>query len=248
MITYINYFSIEIFDHKIELLLNNDKIVDKIIVNGIEIKNNKKMFWSKSNFLLPLIYEDEDMARENINNYYTELFRDKLLNLLENIFHKNTGKDKIMEFIRGVYLDRSSDMLNLMKNFKEEGYWRKTVGNWDTESVEFKDIMNLIIAININRLILTINEYIYAVSMNTKYITPIRSTAQRFYRVQELSIDEIDIRGENIAIFLRNLNENEKQSFMQWTNEYFGFTINTISTSEHISINIKENDHEKDLI
>jgi predicted ATPase len=74
--------------------------------------------------------------------------------------------------------------------------------------------------------------------MNCHYIAPVRATAERYYRLQDLAIDEIDFQGRNIAMYMKSFSEEEKSKFENWCAEKFDF-IPSISISEgHVSIKI----------
>ena len=60
---------------------------------------------------------------------------------------------------------------------------------------------------------------------NTQYIAPVRATAERYYRFMNLSVNELDYQGRNLAMYLFKLPETEMQSFQTWTMEHFGFSI-----------------------
>ena len=58
-------------------------------------------------------------------------------------------------------------------------------------------------------------------------------------RVQGLAINEIDPKGENIAMLLYNMGKNEKNKFCKWVKDNFGFEIFTKSEGGHVSIYIR---------
>ena len=57
------------------------------------------------------------------------------------------------------------------------------------------------------------------------YIAPIRATAERYYRLRNLSIEEVDSSGRNLVDFLYNLDNIKFQQFQEWTNEFLGFQV-----------------------
>lgn len=81
-----------------------------------------------------------------------------------------------------------------------------------------------------------LNQYFAGV----KYIEPLRATAQRYYRKQELAVDEIDSKGENLAMFIDSLHSYQLRSFNKWTQENFGFSARTENRGGHVTILIKE--------
>ena len=92
-----------------------------------------------------------------------------------------------------------------------------------------------------------IESYIRTYFSNVHYIAPLRATAERYYRLRNLAVDEIDYQGKNLAVFLNSLSNKKLQNFQQWTMEHFGFSV-TKSTSEgHLSLGIMLRDTKKSV-
>ncbi|MFZ6731302.1 AAA family ATPase [Undibacterium sp. Ji42W] len=96
-------------------------------------------------------------------------------------------------------------------------------------------------ASKINSLIDFLNSGIKDYYSGVKYIEPLRATALRYYRKQELAIDEIDSKGENLAMFIDNLSPSLLRNFNNWTKERFGFVAKTKNDGGHVAIVINEN-------
>lgn len=64
-----------------------------------------------------------------------------------------------------------------------------------------------------------IDEYITYYFRQVHYIAPLRATAERYYRLRNLAIDEIDFQGKNLAVFLNSLAEDRLKAFQDWTQE-----------------------------
>lgn len=78
------------------------------------------------------------------------------------------------------------------------------------------------------------------------YIAPVRATAERYYRLRNVSIDEVDYQGKNLAIFLESLSKSDKLlNFNQWTDSLLGFHVGTKNDGEHISIQVASRGKEK---
>lgn len=87
-----------------------------------------------------------------------------------------------------------------------------------------------------------IEEYIQSYFLHTHYIAPVRATAERYYRLRNSAIDEVDYQGKNLAIFLNSLSENKMSEFRKWTSEYFGFEISVNKIEGHLSLTVKLNE------
>lgn len=81
-----------------------------------------------------------------------------------------------------------------------------------------------------------IDLYIVSYFQNVHYIAPLRATAERYYRLRNLAIDEVDYQGKNLAIFINSLTPRQLKDFRLWTNEHFGFSVQTDKSKGHLSL------------
>lgn len=72
------------------------------------------------------------------------------------------------------------------------------------------------------------------------YLAPLRVSAQRSYRVQNVAIDEVDPDGSNFAMFLRSLTPEEIESFAAFTRRTLGFEVKAKTEGLHTEIMIRE--------
>lgn len=73
-----------------------------------------------------------------------------------------------------------------------------------------------------------------------RYLGPLRASAERFYRFQELQIQEIDHTGSNLPMVINSLNKQKKNRLSKWIKESFGFELELQSTGLHYELRIKE--------
>lgn len=83
-----------------------------------------------------------------------------------------------------------------------------------------------------------IEEYLDTYFRQVHYIAPLRATAERYYRLRNLAIDEVDYQGKNLAIFLNGLSKPRGRAFREWTQKYFGFVTDVSSHEGHISVKV----------
>jgi len=83
------------------------------------------------------------------------------------------------------------------------------------------------------------DKYIEDYFRQVHYIAPLRATAERYYRLRNVSIDEVDYQGKNLAIFLDGLRRNNQLfDFNQWTDEFLGFHVRPEIDGGHLSIQV----------
>lgn len=83
-----------------------------------------------------------------------------------------------------------------------------------------------------------IEDYLSKYFEQVHYIAPLRATAERYYRLRNLAVDEIDYQGKNLAIYINSLSSARREMFKKWTNKYFGFTIETTASEGHLSLKL----------
>lgn len=73
------------------------------------------------------------------------------------------------------------------------------------------------------------------------YVGPMRARSERYYRLQELAVSEIEPDGRNFPMFLYSLAKSDIDRFSSWVEKIYGFRVNVSSQEGHISINLEKN-------
>jgi len=66
-----------------------------------------------------------------------------------------------------------------------------------------------------------------------------RATAERYYRHQDLQVDEIDHTGSNLAMLLRSFSISDNEKFSEWTMKSFGFKVRVEELGLHYALKIQ---------
>ncbi len=112
------------------------------------------------------------------------------------------------------WLERLSDRrLKLKKNFMVEG----------TSGPMFEEIVHRTFARLVPWILAAVDVYVADFMNSVAYLAPLRATADRSYRVQDLSVNDVDPDGKNLAMFMYSLSETERMSFTAFTNDHLGF-------------------------
>lgn len=90
-----------------------------------------------------------------------------------------------------------------------------------------------------------LSDYIMRYFKNVYYIAPVRATAERYYKLRNLAVDEVDCRGKNLPIFLNSLRRTSFCSFQNWTLENLGFKVYTSLSEGHVSLKIQKEGQKK---
>ncbi|WP_445247889.1 AAA family ATPase [Microcoleus sp. OTE_8_concoct_300] len=254
---------LQLEDSKIQLDFGEDDSLTNFLVNNsFNVLNFGKyvaMQFDRS-LLLPTITESEQKKEyefEKFSPLYPDIIRSRfrfralfqaLIDKTKETAHHATKLETIIQMALSFGLSNSENMLeDIQKNRFAGKYWKDKTKDWTVDRKEFKELRDLIIANAIPFILEKCNETLANFSKNISYIGPVRATAQRYYRTQDLAVDEVDYQGNNLAMFLRNLTRPEMESFSAWTLDNFGFKPSIKSSEGHISVTICSKDSDKDL-
>jgi len=193
------------------------------ILPNIRFENNsEKMFLEQSYLPYPLLNPE----------IYSILF-----NLIEKEYvRKGTKVSKIVSSIIQCDISSNKRLHSSLMKASETKSWKQKIGALSPDSKEIEEIKSLIFALNIPSLLLVFNNYISGYFSKISYIAPLRATAERYYRTQNLGVDEVDHQGSNLPMFIDNLPESQRVELNQWMQENFGFSLKLNSPQGHLSL------------
>ncbi|WP_170960706.1 AAA family ATPase [Bacillus toyonensis] len=243
--TEINKIEVLLWDHKIEYFykdINKETESVEILINGKSIKKRQlfSRYFGNSTNMLQRVYIDEGKNIVPIEGY----FRNELYSLItgkENDLSSIEDSD-IDEIISSIELGDSKTIIkSLEKILYTSNSSEKRIGAFALNQSEFIEIKDSYLGMLLNGIADVCNNGLKSFFSSVKYIAPIRASAERYYRIQGLALDEIDPQGANIHMILSNMNNGNKKSFNKWIKENFGFEIIADSTggSGHTSLYIR---------
>lgn len=245
---YIDNINISLGINNIEINFKNKLIVENININESTIECTNIIGYNSgySKGILPdLVFKsEEDERKKDIEHYFIKLICQRIKEMCTFEYYDNFIEEFISEYIHKINIDINNGLYSVdEESFIENNaeHIKKII-----ELIKIdKIIQNYILGSKLNRILFIYNLYLEEKFTNVKYIAPVRANAERYYRLQGLAINEIDPRGENIAMLLYNLNDHEKKHFSSWVKENFGFGISTYSEGGHVSISVQHKESEK---
>ena len=165
-----------------------------------------------------------------------DTFDSTLRSYINKHVHGRTGEQK-----RDILIDRiirfPHALLGVLKlSTTGDISWRKHTKDWNARTPEFKKLKALALGCRFLDYMNLISEYSVGLLERSKYITPLRASAERYYRKQGLAVDELDARGSNFSQFLNNMSPLEQFRFSEWSQKFFGVSISTEEQGGHLSI------------
>lgn len=226
-----------------------------ISINKEKVSFDKELHFINYNKTLPDIVgvhqSEKTIAgkRQEVKHYLQEYierhFTKSIFGKIRPYFHSNTDTETIINGINSLIVCQESDLNKILNNtFKGNKHFIKQ----GDHVIKFlsRQIYIDVIAKNFKQIYETINNQISEIFSGVRYIAPLRATAERYYRYQDLQVDEINHTGSNLAMLLRSLSKAQAGQFSVWTQQNFGFSVRVEEQGLHCALMIKSNDIENE--
>ncbi|WP_165722949.1 MULTISPECIES: AAA family ATPase [unclassified Pseudoalteromonas] len=227
----------------------------RLIIDGYEYEDLDNIVYIENDQFLPQIGGVNLRQRKSGDkiekvklwdpNYLERFFSEQLDNKLKEIFSAGTGQEKIKKGTSKLDLIYEVDTKRFLKKiFSDQKVFMKKIESCN--EVFLKEIYSLCIHKSLARVIRVINKDMEKTLKNIRYIAPLRATAERYYRHQDLQVKEIDHTGSNLAMLLRSLSVKHTGEFTRWTKENFGFKVRVEEDGLHYALKIQTDEDQKE--
>ena len=217
---YISKLLINILEYKISVEIDESGKIESAKINNknydIEYKeNNLEMLsrWGVVERVSSPFYVNLDILEDSVLEYINNARSIDILNNIEYMIAEKKFMDYMfLKSVIGLEVDISDSMLSeSQKSFMKDFIKKIEEKNRKLESNE------ILMMYHLPKIYKIISEYISLYFINTYYIAPVRATAERYYRLRNTAVDEVDCRGKNLAIFLNSLTADLFNKFQEWT-------------------------------
>lgn len=250
--TLLREMQLDVFGIKIQLIMASG-IISSVKADGqnIEIPSNIKLVWTQGT-LLPLIKTVNVAPTQPSSVSDESLFHPRRISrfgavaarrAVAQFVHGNTQEDRLEEIADRLPIAPTLDFLEYCKKLPGSTVtWKATIAQTTAKSIALKKLQVALAVYKLDLLFSVLDDASSRYLAGVSYLEPLRATAQRYYRREEISIDELDPKGLNTAFFVQGLTTREKESLQSWTSENFGFTLTVKSSGGHLSLNIQSSD------
>jgi predicted ATPase len=220
---------IEFEDHTIFFSIGDNNSIDFLKINDTQFdiaQYNIKIYKNLISFLPELV----PMA-----NLY-----EKIHDVIRKYNRKGISENQIASFFQEFKLGSSTKMLEHMKQIKKDTkIWNKKVNTWSIQSKDFIELRDALILSGLFDIFKKSNKYLSLTALNSRYIAPLRAQVERYYRMQDLSVDEVDFQGQNLAMYLYALSTEKRKNIKIWSLEHFGFYPLAKKNGGHVSLSVE---------
>lgn len=238
----VSFITVEAKKQRFDLFFDKSSNIEKVKINGNGYTEKYFVNYS-SGTLLPDIFMKEDSENGVYRSEYAfnHALQAEIISCLRKYANPKMKDETIARGLSPALFGSPEEILKqLQSNSAFSDVMKHKLMKVHIEDDEFKKINDLItlgaIPVIMKAICSELETEIYAV----RYSKPLRLNAERYKRIQGLSVDEVDPSGENLEMVLNNLSEKEKILFSDWTDEIFGVRFSTISKDGHVSVIVED--------
>jgi len=166
---------------------------------------------------------------------------DELHQHVNQLFHGATQKSTKRSFLQNLGVGSIMSLRKALTECKEvSSHTLKNINRCADDITWISRLQGLLIASHSATIINILNDETTFALKGASYLGPVRATASRFYRQQDLSTDEIDPQGANTAMYLSGLTEDERAEFTNWCRTQMDFGVYVEGLGSHVSIYIED--------
>jgi hypothetical protein len=190
------------------------------------------------------VYADSDGDAEFVWEPVERPFNSNVVTALSQLAHGNTSPERLAAIANRLpYGDALSFFRHLLEMPGMPPSLKYRIEQLGQDSSEINTLRRCVMLSKIDFLLRTVDDELERFARSVRYVEPIRATAERYYREQDLAVDEIDSRGTNTAMFLGSLSEDVLSNLQTWMLEHFGFSVHVETGTGHVQIQISDSSH-----
>lgn len=169
-----------------------------------------------------------------------KLFLNEIVICLKQLSATQVSEDRLSNTIKNVELGSAHEIVSaILLSDNVPSSLKSKLNEISLNDPRVTKIVNLFFAASLSNILESVDGSLASYFEQVRYIEPLRATAQRYYRRQELAIDEIDPKGSNVAMFIDSLTQREMSSFNTWMIEHFGVEVYSRNEGGHVTLKIK---------
>lgn len=236
-----NRLQLEIESVKVLILYSGSKVIslsvyldDLLLYEGFE----GRTISSKGN-IIPTEFLSEHELRAWPPALSKSVFRKVFVDYIAGLHHSNKKREAIVKAITEiVFLPSSKIHSALKKSFSDDKTFLNNLAAKKDEIV--RTSFAYLVSTNLSKILSSVDEALTNFYKGVRYLGPVRASAERFYRYQDLQVGQVDHTGSNLPMVLNSLGISEKAELNSWILENFEFELDITNTGSHYAIKIKD--------
>lgn len=235
---------LEIDGNSIKIDISEAGKISSITVNDNSYNDYCDSFdYQPASKIFPIIGPRQSLGKDRIYSGWwgsitSQRVSDRLLSILSRYSHKRSSKEKLLAHTHVARIGSNEDMFIGFRALDDTVTWRNKTAQVDISDSSYIEYRDLLLLSKLSLLLHNIDDVLDYTFRRVSYIEPVRASAQRYYRSQDLAVSELDSKGENLAMFIRNLSDRDRLSLESWMMSELGLKISAAFDGGHVSLRI----------
>lgn len=227
----------------VAVINNSSHRVKSIDINGFKFEPTSEQIWfASSESKIPWVTFLSKKSGEDGGLFYMDdrtWVTNKIASHLRIIAHGNTSIEKlrlVANQLSYIQVDDFKSQISGLSTAPESLIVE--LANRDVRST-FHSVLRAHLLLRVlPEVMREIGENFDALGKGVRYIEPLRASVERYYRLQDLAVDEIDSSGANTAMYLHSLTDYDKRRLRSWMKKNLGFHAYTQAAGGNVEIKI----------
>jgi hypothetical protein len=235
--------SVKVYGDHIRLHISNALEV-RVTLNGEDLPLPDGAAWyTSSGKLIPQLTLLSRTKDEDGEDHYS-LFSDPqvaawIAKKMHHLAHGNTSIDRLKALASDVaFGPKKSFLESVATSHYSTTRFTAKLRQLGSASAAVEELRAASLLVALPAILREIDNQLVEFAKGVRYIEPLRASAERFYRLQDLAVDEIDSSGANTAMFLNSLNFYDAAGLKEWTQTHLGFSAYADRSAGHVAIKI----------
>lgn len=235
--TFTRQFNLEMLGHKFTITFNDEQEIESFRFDQVEMLSEKypHFNFNKSNSLFPNLQEYE----------LRKFFEGKIKEKIQKICNHQLSDQEFRDFYSRISPYQEDAKKRILSYINDVKILKKYTKDWDINTPELQEIYELLLMFDLPYIIPSFKKRLQTFSKQVRYIAPLRFLPERYERIRDLQTDELDPRGENLAMFIYNLSNEDFQNFQEWTMINFDFDLRLVKNAGLVSLEIRTKESEQ---
>lgn len=197
--------------YKISIDSRQSEVHIKVSEQNLDLPFSLKFINEPRQRLLPqmAVQDDRFPSYYGFRRYVLDKIEDELSNLCNRRFKNKYRLHSMLDYPD---MDKQGLLINMKQKVNIESL-KKHINRWSVKNSTFLKVYNMFVVSKLDAIISFCNSELSSFYSNCSYIAPLRAEANRFYRNQELQVNDVDAYGRNLLEFISSLNGKEKEDY-----------------------------------
>lgn len=196
--------------------------------------------------LIPTDFSNRNNSEKSNRSYWGNdrlrtAFREGFADFILSIHHSNKKREKVFTSLLDLpFLPRRKLYDSLRSLFADDKYFNEQLRSSRENIISIA--FGYMVGAHLHKILESIDKVLSDFYSGVRYLGPVRASAERFYRYQDLQVAEVDHTGSNLPMVLNSLTPSDRDSLNVWINESFGFELKLANTGSHYALSIRESE------